>query len=696
MQVKCRIDKDHNRLIYSWNKHLQYSTKNDFYIQYPNNIDLTKTPETVRYFMFGLLTNQIMSWNHTNINLPVITKKQLNVLNDYIYLNKLTNHERNTSYLPNFHYNNISTTELSKLSSKSKTITIANGLGKDGLSQILLSEELGYHPIAVTVGNQYRTKELWQQKLKISREFLKLTKTRSHLIFTDFMKAFDYRIISWFVFLIPINYHYNTNAILSGHEITFNQVNNDGFIDRPDLSTFFMNDISRAINFQISSLTAPLTTYGVQKLMIERYPQYLKYQQSCMHGYPCGKCSKCMWLSLFSGTIKKDGHKLLGLSKFNKKTLPHDYASIVEIHNVWKKYRGQPYEDWFEKASEPAFDYVWNGDKVKKIIGENFDFYDHDTHSPEKELSNIISKWGDWMSKPLIEDIKPTKADIIKLVKEIPYPPKNNEYAQQTSADGHAWLGIARARCGLGTKNIQNRLSKLCPGLNREHIINDVHVPKNDCYSHTCYSYYLFAYELSKRNIINHFEKNRIYKELYKIGNYPDNTARYCNTEINLKVPNVTPTTAHIYSIHCGNGKQYKVPDMIKALSDSQENGNWYYEKLPSCLRTRKEDSAHLAMMIYSLKSIGLEVSIQLAKNALKELKRLNPNGVRISDNINSGLAWNPPWIAVATLNEPEYRALHHQAIKLTKEICIHHKNLRVASISAWALTEIIEAEKNV
>ena len=217
MKVKCTTDG--NRLVYEWDGKLDFSKKNSFYILYPEYVNLDNVPEHIKYFMFGIITSEILSWNDTIISVPYLVKDEETVLNDCIH----RNHRINRYKRCKDEHGSIESDGYEMADTLGAgSVVCLNGMGKDGCCQILMIDEIGMDVHSVTVGNQYKTINAWDRRIKLMGEFCKEVGVDYSLVDTDFMRTFNFKVIPWFAFALPLAYHFDTRYVSIANECSFN------------------------------------------------------------------------------------------------------------------------------------------------------------------------------------------------------------------------------------------------------------------------------------------------------------------------------------------------------------------------------------------------------------------------------------------------------------------------------------------
>ena len=229
-----------------------------------------------------------------------------------------------------------------------------------------------------------------------------------------------------------------------------------------------------------------------------------------------------------------------------------------------------------------------------------------------------------------------------KLIKNILLPQTNNYY-ELDSADGYAYLGYALKKIG---EDYSECMSKV---IEKKYRLNaDKSVPtKRKVYKNTNYTYTLsvcidFFNEIGEKKILN-----ELYSIVKNIGFYDKcDMFRYCDTEIEYGVPNVTSGAAYIFAMM---GDIENTIKCINYLRNTQHNGNWYYYRINNSVTrlTIKEDSFHLAMMVFHLRMVENLLNIKtkdIYMSSVVELKKMN------SMDLSPGsIGWGIPMLYLAT-----------------------------------------------
>ena len=268
-----------------------------------------------------------------------------------------------------------------------------------------------------------------------------------------------------------------------------------------------------------------------------------------------------------------------------------------------------------------------------------------------------------------------------ELIKNIQLPQTNNYY-ELDSADGYAYLGYALKKIG---EDYSECMSKV---IEKKYRLNaDKSVPtKRKVYKNTNYTYTLSVCI----DFFNVIEDKKTLSELYEIikniGFYKNcDMFRYCDTEIEYGVPNVTSGAAYVFAMM---GDLVNATKCINYLRSTQHNGNWYYYRINSGVTKLliKEDSFHLAMMVFHLRMVEKLLNIytdDIYMSSVDELNNLNVNNLSLGS-----IGWGIPMLYLATkgiggnLNKRSYNELIEKSI--------NHKNFRVRGLSAFCLTKEI------
>jgi len=395
--IKVKTEIKRNVVTYTWNKKLRGIKGNSLYFIFED--DLRGIPEHVLNFMFGVFMMDPLIYTGDTVDLSELTENEEIHLNNILRMNDESNgcagrsHSENTPRVyPRYQ-------SIAIPPSQDNEIICANGLGKDGLNVALLTKEMGYIPFCYTVINQYRrNRKVARDRFDTVDKFYKEEDIDHTFIRTNFFKIKSGTIGFYpYVVGLPLAYLRNTNVILDGIQIHNNKTRiSDGSFYCPGETYVVFNEVTRGTGINLSSPLRPISNYGSQKLLADKWPQYLKYQRSCMFGMPwCGKCTKCNRKALYLEVLGID-HVSLGLPQFSYEKLKlGSYGPVNDsVRQIRLKLRGQPYNAWVEGANEYALDLIWNGDKLREIFSENFHLYRENPGLDGDGYTLEPSKWS--------------------------------------------------------------------------------------------------------------------------------------------------------------------------------------------------------------------------------------------------------------------------------------------------------------
>ena len=286
--------------------------------------------------------------------------------------------------------------------SRGGPVICSNGMGKDGISIGNLAKEVGRESRGFIVGNQYKSKSLWNERISTVKDFYKYIGTDYDLVMTDYLQRTDYKIIPWWMFSLPLAYVRGSDAMLCGLNLGNTKVFSKNFTPyRTNISIFSLEYISEVLGMSVNNPFFSLSFYGIQKFLIDRYPETVKFQRTCMVGNPnCGKCFECNALAMHFRSMGYDPIKL-GYNTNGEKATSFKLSSMFKdtVENAYKKLKNQPYEKWLDNANHHALDFNWNKDSVNKILLEHFDVYDKDPGDDGMGTCNYPSLWREWTTK---------------------------------------------------------------------------------------------------------------------------------------------------------------------------------------------------------------------------------------------------------------------------------------------------------
>jgi len=394
--INIETDIRKNSVTYTWNKRLRGIKGSHLYFKFES--DISNIPEHIFNFMFGAFLQDSLVYTGEEIHLSELTE------NEELHLNKLLKlgHESN-GCAGRAHHKNVPivkarTHPTATPPPNTNEVICAMGLGKDGLNVALLTKEMGYSPFCFTIINQYwRNKKLWPERQETINKFYTEEEIDHTFIKTNFFKIKS-EVIGFYPYAVglPLAYLRDTNVILDGIQLHANKTRlSDGTFYCPGETYIAFNHVTEATGITLSGPLRPLSNFGSEKLLFSRWPQYLKYQRSCMFGFPwCGKCSKCNRKALYMKLLGFDNLSIgLPEYKYDKLKLESYMAIDRSVRQVLNKINGQPYESWIEGANENALDLIWNGDKLRKIFSQHFHLYREDPGPDGQGYTLEPSKW---------------------------------------------------------------------------------------------------------------------------------------------------------------------------------------------------------------------------------------------------------------------------------------------------------------
>jgi len=400
--LKTHIEK--NMVTYKWNNRLRGIKGNHLYFIF--EADLRGVPEHVFNFMFGVFMMDSLAYTGDNLWLTELTEAEELHLNNILRMNHDSNGcaGRGYSFGNAYHdapqaYAKDQPTAIPP--SNDKEVVCANGLGKDGINVALLAKEMGYIPFCYTLINQYwRDKKLWPERYDSIMDFYHREDIDQTFIKTNFFKIRKNPIAFYpYAVGLPLAYLRNTNVILDGIQIHNNKTRiSDGSFYCPGETYVVFNEVTKATGITLSSPLRSISNYGSQKLLADKWPQYLKYQRSCMFGRPwCGSCPKCNRKALYQEVLGID-HVPMGLPRFSYEKLKlGSYGPVNDsVRQIVSKLRENPYNAWVEGANENALDMIWNGDKLREILSDHFHLYREDPGPDGEGYTLEPSKWREY------------------------------------------------------------------------------------------------------------------------------------------------------------------------------------------------------------------------------------------------------------------------------------------------------------
>jgi len=387
-----------NIIIFRWNSdgRIPGVLKDEWSITYPPDVDLTVVPRELLWMMYALMTSEFFAWtSKINVVLPEkLDERFLKWWRGVLEINHKANpYERNLSTDSNFSFVN-GKTEAGYSPNYSPNrrqtyprIACMNGMGKDALCQMAVVKELTQEPIlAVTVENPWLFSKIRIfKKLREACKILEQEDIHPLFISSSINQSFAFKIIPWYIFSLPLVYIYNMEMCYFAEELDFNKYFN-GVPIKPNTSVTLLeaiNKLMRDLDYGIEfrSGIVPLSSFGTQKLLVERYPEFQKHQFSCMNRYPpCSRCMKCQshmaYIAICGEDYRDFGYrdvKLMSASDIS----PLELLDIEREsqHHAFNRVSGVRDElDWVEKYYKDAIPYAAPG--IEKILKDHFDAFE--------------------------------------------------------------------------------------------------------------------------------------------------------------------------------------------------------------------------------------------------------------------------------------------------------------------------------
>lgn len=399
IRLDTQFNLNKNIVQYEWNNRLEGFRGNKLFLKY--DINLSRIPIHLFNFMFGVLMQDPIVYTGGKIIFSQLT------LNEFSNLKEIIKRNYNSfgcaGKKRGYKVKEIPIIEATKIVEDYKPdgnniIICANGFGKDGINVALLVTELDYNARCFTLKNQYKGR-LWKERFNTARRFYKKIKVEYNLVDTSFFKNRDATIGFYpYVVGIPIACYYGSNVILDGIQIHNNKTSIlDGSFYCPGETIFTFNNVSRATGIKLSSPLRPLSNFGSQKLLVNRYKEFLPFQRSCMYGKTwCGTCSKCNRKALYLQTLGLNP-EMIKLRRYRKENLALDQYGPVQdsVRQIISKIEGLKYKTWVEGANDHVFNLIWEGTNIRNIFQENFEIYNKDPGPDGEGYTLNPSRWGE-------------------------------------------------------------------------------------------------------------------------------------------------------------------------------------------------------------------------------------------------------------------------------------------------------------
>lgn len=365
--------------------------KNDWSIEYPLYVDLTTIPRELLWMMYALMTSEFFAWtSKITIVLPEkLDERFLKWWKGVLEINHKANpYNRNLSADSDFSFVN-GKDEVGYLPNRRRSrieVACMNGMGKDALAQMAVVKELTQEPIlAVTVEHSWMFPKIRTfKKLGEACKTLEQYDISPVFLSSRIDQSFDFKIIPWYIFSLPLLYVSNVRICYHAEELDFNKYLN-GVPIKPNTSVVLLEAINKLMtelghNIEFRSGTVPLSSFGTQKLLIERYPEFQKLQFSCMDRYPpCSRCMTCQCRMAYIAICGRDyrdfGFRDVELA-LPSTINPTELLDIVREseHHAFNKASGVGDDlDWVEKYYKDALPYAAPG--IERILGQHFNSF---------------------------------------------------------------------------------------------------------------------------------------------------------------------------------------------------------------------------------------------------------------------------------------------------------------------------------
>lgn len=269
----------------------------------------------------------------------------------------------------------------------------------------------------------------------------------------------------------------------------------------------------------------------------------------------------------------------------------------------------------------------------------------------------------------------------LKLIKNIKFP-QTNKYYELDSADGYAYLGYALKKIGEDYSECMTKVIEKKYRLNADKTVPT----KKRVFKDTNYTYTISVC-MDFFNIVEDKKTlNELYEIIKNIGFYENcDLFRYCDTEIEYGVPNVTSGAAYIFAMM---GDVENCMKCVNYLRKNQQNGNWFYYLINDKVTKLKikEDSFHLAMMVFHLRMVEKLLNIKTDDIYLPSIDELKIMNKKI---LSPGtIGWGIPMLYLATKGIEEN--LNKRSYNEIMKKSINHPNFRVRGLTAFCLTKEI------
>ena len=390
--VKTEIGE--NGIRYTWDKRIGGLRGNSLWIEY--DVDVSKTPRHLANLMFGLIVSDPMSWENETMVFDELTQEGLSCLTSFLkmyhYSKGYGGHAHDYGeYFPEVRGSSFGTDKLVIMDEREDTgpVLCANGLGKDGITISSMTKELGFNMRCFFLAGQM-TRKVMVDRWDTMNKYYRMRGIESDVIRTNFFKIQGKVTGTYpYFFAIPLAFHYDSEAILAGISIHQNKTLIGSWppaFYSPGETSFSFNYTTKGSGIRFSSPNRPLSLYAVNKLLVERYRDSLKYQRSCTRGSPwCNKCPSCyrnhLWImacDIEAISIGANPRRCEDKDFYWGKNVGAFGFSSNTALNALKKLYGEPYESWIEEGHKTAIDLMWRGGDYEGILTDHFGVYDYD------------------------------------------------------------------------------------------------------------------------------------------------------------------------------------------------------------------------------------------------------------------------------------------------------------------------------
>ena len=105
----------------------------------------------------------------------------------------------------------------------------------------------------------------------------------------------------------------------------------------------------------------PLSSYGTQKLLVERYPELQTLQTSCHHGDPCNTCPKCRCHQAYLKVMGEDPRNYGYNGKIKKEFKVEELLDIERESQHWALAlaTSQPSKEYMSQGGWLSPNFYW-------------------------------------------------------------------------------------------------------------------------------------------------------------------------------------------------------------------------------------------------------------------------------------------------------------------------------------------------